>query len=75
MKIQKIFSEIETGEKFYSVLMSEEELTLFSKIGEFVDTVKKARKYDKTPTKVIYQVLYFYLSFSLSILIASFTPF
>ena len=57
------------------VLMSEEELTLFSKIGEFVDTVKKARKYDKTPTKVIYQVLYFYLSFSLSILIASFTPF
>ena len=47
MKIQKIFSEIETGEKFYSVLMSEEELTLFSKIGEFVDTVKKARKFDK----------------------------
>lgn len=47
MKIQKIFSEIETGEKIYSVLMSEEELTLFSKIGEFVDTVKKARKFDK----------------------------
>ena len=47
MKIQKIFSEIETGEKLYSVLMSEEELTLFSKIGEFVDTVKKARKFDK----------------------------
>ena len=30
MEIQKIFSEIETGEKLYSILMSEEELTLFS---------------------------------------------
>ena len=30
MEIQKIFNEIETGEKLYSVLMSEEELTLFS---------------------------------------------
>ena len=30
MEVQKIFSEVETGEKLYSVLMSEEEFRLFS---------------------------------------------
>jgi hypothetical protein len=32
MEIQKIFSEIDTGEKLYSILLSEEELALFSEI-------------------------------------------
>ena len=32
MEIQKIFSEIDTNEKLYSVLMSEDELALFSEI-------------------------------------------
>lgn len=32
MKIQKIFSEVNTEEKLYSVLMTEEELALFSEI-------------------------------------------
>ena len=32
MKIQKIFSEVNTKEKLYSVLMDEEELALFSKL-------------------------------------------
>lgn len=32
MEIQKIFSEIDTDEKLYSVLLSEEELALFSEI-------------------------------------------
>lgn len=30
MEIQKIFSEIDTEEKLYSVLLSEDELALFS---------------------------------------------
>lgn len=34
MKIQKIFSEINTNEKLYSVLMNEDELALFSNILE-----------------------------------------
>ena len=35
MEIQKVFSNIEDpGENLYSVLMSEEELSLFSEVGE-----------------------------------------
>lgn len=55
MIIQKVFSNIEKeSEKLYSILLSEDEVALFSefqkefsKIEEFVDTVKKARKYNK----------------------------
>lgn len=55
MIIQKVFSNIEEeSEKLYSILLSEDEAALFSefqkefsKIGEFVDTGKKTRKYNK----------------------------
>lgn len=44
MKIQKIFSEVNTDEKLYSVLMSEEELSLFSEIQkEFNSKASKER--------------------------------
>lgn len=44
MEIQKIFSEIDTEEKLYSVLMSEEELVLFSEIQKEFGDIKKANK-------------------------------
>lgn len=34
MKIQKIFSEVETGERLYSVLMNDKEYSLFSKLSD-----------------------------------------
>lgn len=45
MEIQKIFSEINTDEKIYSVLLNEEELALFSEIQkEFNNKAQKARR-------------------------------
>ena len=44
MEIQKIFSEIDTDERIYSVLMSEDELALFSEIQKEFGDVKKANK-------------------------------
>ena len=45
MEIQKIFSEINTDEKLYSVLMSEDELALFSEIQkEFNSKAQKKRR-------------------------------
>ena len=49
MEIQKIFSEIDTDEKLYSVLLSEDELTLFSEISAELEQrefgkVKQANK-------------------------------
>ena len=44
MEIQKIYSEIDTEEKLFSVLLSEEELALFSEIQkEFNNKAQKAR--------------------------------
>lgn len=40
MEIQKIYSEIDTDEKIYSVLMSEDELALFSEIQKEKDDTK-----------------------------------
>jgi hypothetical protein len=47
MEIQKIFSEIDTDEKLYSVLMSEEELALFSEIQKEFASVRGMKKYGK----------------------------
>ena len=45
MIIQKIFSDLEEEEKIYSVLLDEEELSLFSEIQkEFTGAVKRANK-------------------------------
>lgn len=44
MEIQKIFSEINTDEKLYSVLLSEDELALFSEIQKEFGDIKKANK-------------------------------
>jgi hypothetical protein len=59
MEIQKIFSEIDTDEKLYSVLLSEDELALFSEISdefeqrEFNSKAQKALRkiYDSTVGK------------------------
>jgi hypothetical protein len=54
MEIQKIFSEIDTEEKLYSVLMDEDELALFSEISaeleqrEFNSKAQKARRLANT---------------------------
>ena len=48
MEIQRIYSEIDTDEKLYSVLMNEEELALFSEIQkEFAVKPKLSRTYFK----------------------------
>ena len=49
MEIQKIFSEIDTNEKLYSVLMSEDELALFSEIQKEFNSATKVlnKKYFK----------------------------
>ena len=44
MEIQKIFSEIDTDEKLYSVLMTEEELAFYSEIQKEFGKVKQANK-------------------------------
>ena len=49
MEIQKIFSEIDTNEKLYSVLMSEEELALFSEIQKEFGLREIVEKIAKTP--------------------------
>jgi len=57
MEIQKIFSEIDTDEKIYSVLLNEEELALFSEIQkEFSSKAQKARraKFDTSIAKEMY---------------------
>lgn len=46
MEIQKIYSDVNTDEKLYSVLMNEDELTLFSEIQkEFNSKAAKERNY------------------------------
>ena len=53
MEIQKIFSEIDTDEKLYSVLMTEEELALFSEaIEDENNTATKIDRVSKTVGKV-----------------------
>jgi hypothetical protein len=49
MEIQKIFSEVDTNEKLYSVLMSEEELALFSEIQKEFGFKEVLQKIAKTP--------------------------
>ena len=49
MEIQKIFSEVDTNEKLYSVLMSEEELALFSAIQKEFGLKEIVEKIAKTP--------------------------
>lgn len=51
MEIIKIFSEMESGEKLYSVLLSEEEMDLFSEIpnSKAASRAYKEWEKDKTP--------------------------
>ena len=44
MEIQKIFSEIDTDERLYSVLMSEEELSLYSEMIETLYSEEESQK-------------------------------
>ena len=52
MEIQKIFSEIETGEKLYSVLMTEDELALFSDPADEESTAQKVDRVSKKVAKI-----------------------
>lgn len=47
MTIQKIFSDVKGEEKFYSVLMSEEELRLFGEVAEAVRKISELTEGDK----------------------------
>lgn len=47
MTIQKIFSDVKGEEKFYSVLMSEEELRLFGEVANAVKEISKLTAEDR----------------------------
>ena len=47
MEIQKIFSEINTDERLYSVLLSEDELALFSELQKGKEEKSKIRQLGK----------------------------